>query len=90
MAELVDALDLGSSGATRESSSLSFRTNGVDNVCWITDSSGVTKQVLSREFMVGHGLIRLCKTGFESRIYGGSRTHQVLRKKFRGDNASGG
>ena len=26
MAELVDALDLGSSGATRESSSLSFRT----------------------------------------------------------------
>ena len=27
VAELVDALDLGSSGATRESSSLSFRTN---------------------------------------------------------------
>ena len=27
MAELVDALDLGSSGVTRESSSLSFRTN---------------------------------------------------------------
>ncbi len=27
MAKLVDALDLGSSGATRESSSLSFRTN---------------------------------------------------------------
>ena len=26
VAELVDALDLGSSGATRESSSLSFRT----------------------------------------------------------------
>ena len=26
MAELVDALDLGSSGVTRESSSLSFRT----------------------------------------------------------------
>lgn len=30
MAELVDALDLGSSGATRESSSLSFRTNIID------------------------------------------------------------
>ena len=30
VAELVDALDLGSSGGTRESSSLSFRTN---NVC---------------------------------------------------------
>ena len=28
VAELVDALDLGSSGATRESSSLSFRTIG--------------------------------------------------------------
>ena len=27
VAELVDALDLGSSGVTRESSSLSFRTN---------------------------------------------------------------
>lgn len=27
MAELVDALDLGSSGVTRESSSLSFRTS---------------------------------------------------------------
>ena len=27
VAELVDALDLGSSGATRESSSLSFRTS---------------------------------------------------------------
>ncbi len=27
VAELVDALDLGSSGATRESSSLSIRTN---------------------------------------------------------------
>ncbi|MDF3054938.1 MAG: hypothetical protein K0Q74_845 [Gammaproteobacteria bacterium] len=27
VAELADALDLGSSGATRESSSLSFRTN---------------------------------------------------------------
>jgi hypothetical protein len=27
VAKLVDALDLGSSGATRESSSLSFRTN---------------------------------------------------------------
>ena len=27
VAELVDALDLGSSGATRESSSLFFRTN---------------------------------------------------------------
>ena len=27
MAELVDALDLGSSGETRESSSLSFRTS---------------------------------------------------------------
>ena len=29
VAELVDALDLGSSGATRESSSLSFRTRTV-------------------------------------------------------------
>ena len=29
VAELVDALDLGSSGATRESSSLSFRTIGL-------------------------------------------------------------
>ena len=30
MAELADALDLGSSGATRESSSLSFRTIYLD------------------------------------------------------------
>ncbi len=33
VAELVDALDLGSSGATRESSSLSFRTN---IICMVT------------------------------------------------------
>ena len=32
VAELVDALDLGSSGATRESSSLSFRTS---YFCWL-------------------------------------------------------
>ena len=32
VAELVDALDLGSSGVTRESSSLSFRTNWLDTV----------------------------------------------------------
>ncbi len=32
VAELVDALDLGSSGATRESSSLSFRTNSYSEV----------------------------------------------------------
>jgi hypothetical protein len=31
VAELVDALDLGSSGVTRESSSLSFRTNSNNN-----------------------------------------------------------
>ena len=31
VAELVDALDLGSSGATRESSSLSFRTSCVNH-----------------------------------------------------------
>jgi len=31
VAELVDALDLGSSGATRESSSLSFRTISLIN-----------------------------------------------------------
>ncbi len=31
VAELVDALDLGSSGATRESSSLSFRTSIFDS-----------------------------------------------------------
>ena len=30
VAELVDALDLGSSGVTRESSSLSFRTSQMD------------------------------------------------------------
>jgi hypothetical protein len=34
VAELVDALDLGSSGVTRESSSLSFRTNAeVEIMC---------------------------------------------------------
>ena len=32
VAELVDALDLGSSGATRESSSLSFRTSNIVTV----------------------------------------------------------
>ena len=32
VAELVDALDLGSSGVTRESSSLSFRTNSSLNI----------------------------------------------------------
>ena len=32
VAELVDALDLGSSGVTRESSSLSFRTSWLDTV----------------------------------------------------------
>ncbi len=32
VAELVDALDLGSSGATRESSSLSFRTRHHENI----------------------------------------------------------
>ncbi len=32
VAELVDALDLGSSGETRESSSLSFRTSCVNHV----------------------------------------------------------
>ena len=32
VAELVDALDLGSSGATRESSSLSFRTISLNGV----------------------------------------------------------
>jgi hypothetical protein len=35
VAELVDALDLGSSGATRESSSLSTRTIYLDNDCWL-------------------------------------------------------
>lgn len=35
VAELVDALDLGSSGETRESSSLSFRTNKQSNSSFI-------------------------------------------------------
>ena len=33
VAELVDALDLGSSGVTRESSSLSFRTMFIIHIC---------------------------------------------------------
>ena len=48
MAELVDALDLGSSGVTRESSSLSFRT-----IIYVSDSKGYRQMRVSVETKEG-------------------------------------
>ena len=64
MAELVDALDLGSSGVTRESSSLSFRTNTMnddDYIILYLDKNFPTASRLGIFNVDGANLQRQCR-----------------------------